>query len=77
VRSQLVPELYGVEWELWINEPNGLLICPTQGCGQLSRAHWDGVNEVIQWARCKHRAFIPEHVGAWPPPETHVLRDPA
>jgi hypothetical protein len=74
-RQRLVPELLEEEWEEWINQPDGQLTCPVDGCGLTSTAYWDGVNEVLRWTRCKHRAFFPESPAPWPPPETHVRRE--
>lgn len=74
-RQRLVPELTEEEWEGWINHPNGQMICPVDSCGQESTAYWDGVNEVLRWPQCKHRAFFPEDPTPWPPPETHIRRE--
>jgi hypothetical protein len=73
-RQKRVPELTDEDWRIWFDSPDGSMACPADGCGRVSAAYWDGVNEVLKWAGCKHRAFVPESPLLWPPPESHVQR---
>lgn len=73
-RQRNVPELLEEEWESWISDPDARVKCPVDGCGRISEAYWDGINEVLRWPQCGHRAFFPEYPTPWPPPETHVRR---
>jgi hypothetical protein len=74
-RQEWVPELTAGDWQAWFDSPDGSIPCPANGCGIVSAAYWDGINEVLKWTRCKHRAFVPESPRLWPPPESHVRRE--
>lgn len=69
--QRMVPEMTGEEWTAWIGAPDGSVPCPAGGCGLVSAARWDGVNETLEWPGCGHRAFFPEVPPVWPPPESH------
>ena len=74
-RQEWVPELTDEDWQAWFDSPDGSMACPADGCGLVSVAYWDGVNEVLKWTRCKHRAFFPESPLLWPPPSSHVRQE--
>lgn len=71
-RQQWVPELTDEDWQAWFDSPEGSLACPVDGCGQTSAAYWNGVDEVLKWTGCGHRAFVPESPLLWPPPASHA-----
>lgn len=74
-RQEWVPELTDDDWQAWFDSPDGSMACPVDGCGLVSAAYWDGINEVLKWTRCKHRAFVPESPLLWPPPDSHIRRE--
>lgn len=75
-RQRMIPELTDEDWQAWFDSADGSTACPVDGCGIVSVAYWDGINEVLKWTQCKHRAFFPESPLLWPPPESHVRREP-
>lgn len=71
-----IPGMTDEEWAAWFAAADGSVACPVEGCGLVSAARWDGVNETLAWSGCGHRAFFPETPLLWPPPESHVRRMP-
>ncbi len=76
-RRAMIPEMTDEEWTSWFESADGTLACPTTGCGRVSTALWDGMNETLRWSRCGHKAFFPESPPLWPPPESHRTQAPA